>query len=299
MSGVSTARASTAPQPYASDSNRRGAWLQRMRIGDWMYVGFLAAIVVLIAFGPLLAPYSATAFHPLHTLQPPGQKFPFGADEFGRDVFSRIIIGARPTLLLAIAAAALGVLLGSTTGMIAGYTGGALDEILMRAMDVLMSFPGLILAMLMVVMMGPAAVNVIAAIGIVFWPRSARLVRSVVMDLAQREFIAAARSRGESWLFIVARELLPNVLMIIVVDFSLRVTSAILLAASLAYLGVGVSPPTPAWGLMVRDGQQLIELAPWLVIFPCVAIAIVSVGAMLLGERLRRAINLPGGERAR
>jgi ABC-type dipeptide/oligopeptide/nickel transport system permease subunit len=299
MSGVSTAGVSTAPQSHASDSGRRGAWLQRMRIGDWMYVVFLGAVVVLIAFGPLLAPYSATEFHPLHALQAPGQQFPFGADEFGRDVFSRIIVGARPTLLLAIAAAALGVLLGSTTGMIAGYTGGALDEILMRAMDVLMSFPGLILAMLMVVMMGPAAVNVVAAIGIVFWPRSARLVRSVVVDLAQREFIAAARSRGESWLFIVARELLPNVLMIIVVAFSLRVTSAILLAAALAYLGVGVSPPTPAWGLMVRDGQQLIELAPWLVIFPCAAIAIVSIGTMLLGERLRRAINLPGGERAR
>jgi peptide/nickel transport system permease protein len=124
-------------------------------------------------------------------------------------------------------------------------------------------------------------------------------VRSVVVGLAQREFVAAARSRGESWLFIIARELLPNVLMIIVVDFSLRVTAAILLAASLAYLGIGVSPPIPAWGLMVRDGQQFIELAPWLVIVPCVAIAVVSVGAMLLGERLRRSINLPGGERAR
>jgi peptide/nickel transport system permease protein len=235
----------------------------------------------------------------LHPLQPPSQSFPFGTDEFGRDVFSRIIIGARPTLFLAISAAALGVLLGATTGLVAGSAGGVLDEALMRSMDVLMSFPGLILAMLVVVMMGPSAVNVIAAIGVVFWPRSARLVRSVVVDLVQREFIAAARSRGESKLFIITRELLPNVLMIIVVDFSLRVTAAILLAASLAYLGIGVTPPTPAWGLMVRDGQQFIELAPWLVIFPCAAVAIVSVGTMLVGERLRRSIVLPGGERVR
>jgi peptide/nickel transport system permease protein len=249
-----------------------------LRVGDWLHVAFITLVVVVIAFGPLLAPYSATEFHPLHPLQPPSQSFPFGTDEFGRDVFSRIIIGARPTLFLAISAAALGVLLGAMTGLVAGSAGGVLDEALMRTMDVLMSFPGLILAMLVVVMMGPSAVNVIAAIGVVFWPRSAR---------------------GESKLFIITRELLPNVLMIIVVDFSLRVTAAILLAASLAYLGIGVTPPTPAWGLMVRDGQQFIELAPWLVIFPCAAVAIVSIGTMLVGERLRRSIVLPGGERVR
>jgi peptide/nickel transport system permease protein len=287
---------------YASATSERHprlAQLKQLRVGDWLHIAFIILVVVVIAFGPLLAPYSATEFHPMHPLQPPNQSFPFGTDEFGRDVFSRIIIGARPTLFLAISAAALGVLLGATTGLVAGSAGGVLDEALMRSMDVLMSFPGLILAMLVVVMMGPSAVNVIAAIGVVFWPRSARLVRSVVVDLVQREFIAAARSRGESKLFIITRELLPNVLMIIVVDFSLRVTAAILLAASLAYLGIGVTPPTPAWGLMVRDGQQFIELAPWLVIFPCAAVAIVSVGTMLVGERLRRSIVLPGGERVR
>ena len=114
-----------------------------------------------------------------------------------------------------------------------------------------------------------------------------------------REFIESARSRGESRLFILTRELLPNVLMIIVVDFSLRVTSAILLSASLAYLGIGVTPPTPAWGLMVRDGQQFIELAWWLPVFPSLAIAVVSVGTVLVGERLRRSIAMPGGDRAR
>jgi len=124
-------------------------------------------------------------------------------------------------------------------------------------------------------------------------------VRSVVVDLAKREFVEAARSRGESARFIILRELLPNVLMIIVVDFSLRVTAAILLAASLAYLGIGVTPPTPAWGLMVRDGQQFIELAPGLVIYPCVAIAVASIGAMLIGEWMRRTVAIPGGERAR
>jgi peptide/nickel transport system permease protein len=225
--------------------------------------------------------------------------FPFGTDEFGRDVFSRVIIGTAPTLLLALTAAAVGVLLGTTTGLAAGYLAGPVDETVMRGMDALMSFPGLILAMLVIVMLGPAATNVVAAIALVFWPRSARLVRSLVVDLARREFIEAARSRGETRIFILFRELLPNVLALVVVDFSLRVTAGILLAASLAYLGIGVTPPTPAWGLMVKDGQPLIEIAPWLVIFPCAAIAIVSIGTVLVGERLRHAFAMPGARDAR
>jgi peptide/nickel transport system permease protein len=260
---------------------------------------FIAGVAMLIIFGPSIAPYSATEFHSDAMLLPPGGKFLFGTDEFGRDLFSRLIIGTRPTLLLALISAALGVALGAITGLVAGYLGGRTDEWLMRAMDTLISFPGLILAMLVIVMLGPRPFNIVVAIGMVFWPRSARLVRSVVMDLARREFIEAARSRGESAWFILLRELLPNVLMIIVVAFGLRVTSAILLAASLAYLGIGVTPPTPAWGLMVRDGQQFIELAPWLIIFPCAAIAIASVGSVLVGEWLRRSVAIPGSERAR
>ena len=272
---------------------------RRPGIGDIACVGFLLLVVILIAFGGQIAPRDPLAFDPLHSLEAPSAAFPFGTDEFGRDVFSRIIAGAQPTLLVAIAAAALGVLFGTATGLVAGYLGGGVDEMIMRVMDTLMSVPGLILAMLVVVMLGPAPTNVIAAIGLVFWPRSARLVRSVVLDLTTREFIDSARSRGESRLFILTRELLPNVLMIIVVDFSLRVTSAILLSASLAYLGIGVTPPTPAWGLMVRDGQQFIELAWWLPVFPSLAIAVVSVGTVLVGERLRRSIAMPGGDRAR
>ena len=271
----------------------------RLGAGDFACLAFSALVVGLIAFGAMIAPHSATAFDPLHALQPPSAEFLFGTDEFGRDVFSRVLAGAQPTLLLALAAAACGVVLGAVTGLVAGYQAGAVDEIVMRGMDALMSFPALILAMLVIVMLGPAPVNVVSAIALVFWPRSARLVRSVVVDLAGREFIDAARSRGETTGFILLREVLPNVMPIIVVDFSLRVTAGILLAAALAYLGIGVNPPIPAWGLMVRDGQQFIELAPWLVVFPCAAIAAVSVGAVLVGERLRHALALPGGRTAR
>jgi peptide/nickel transport system permease protein len=271
----------------------------RFQFGSAASLVFTLLVVGLIACGTMIAPHSATEFDPLHALQPPSAAFPFGTDEFGRDVFSRVLAGAQPTLLLALAAAAAGVFLGTVTGLVAGYRAGVVDEVIMRAMDALMSFPGLILAMLVIVMLGPAAINVVTAIALVFWPRSARLVRSVVVDLTGREFIDAARSRGESTVFILVREVLPNVLPIIVVDFSLRVTGGILLAAALAYLGIGVNPPIPAWGLMVRDGQQYIELAPWLVIFPCVAIAIVSVGTVLVGERLRHRLALPDGRAVR
>ena len=169
----------------------------------------------------------------------------------------------------------------------------------MRFMDALMSFPALILSMLVVVMLGANPVNVVVALGIVFWPRSARLVRSVAVELARRDFVDAARSRGEGWLYLLGRELLPNVQMIVVVDLSLRITYGVLLAASLAYLGIGVAPPTPAWGLMVRDGQQFIEIAPWIVVFPCLAVALTAIGTMIVGERLRRGVTLPGGERLR
>ncbi len=269
----------------------------RLSAGDIAAIGFIAALLILLILGPMLAPFSPTAFDAAHALEPPDGTFLFGTDEFGRDVFSRVLCGARPTLLLALASAGAGVILGALTGLIAGYAAGTTDEVLMRLMDALMSFPALILAMLVVVMLGSDPVNVVLALAVVFWPRSARLVRSAVMELARREFIDAARSRGESRPYILWRELLPNVRMIIVVDFSLRITYGVLLSASLAYLGIGVAPPTPAWGLMVHDGQQFLEIAPWLVIFPCLAVALTAMGTLLAGERLRRAVALPGGGR--
>ncbi len=271
----------------------------RLSAGDIAAIGFIAVLLILLISGPMLAPFSPTAFDAAHALEPPDGTFLFGTDEFGRDVFSRVLCGARPTLLLALASAGAGVILGTLTGLIAGYAAGTTDEVLMRLMDALMSFPALILAMLVVVMLGSDPVNVVLALAVVFWPRSARLVRSAVMELARREFIDAARSRGESRPYILWRELLPNVRMIIVVDFSLRITYGVLLSASLAYLGIGVAPPTPAWGLMVHDGQQFLEIAPWLVIFPCLAVALTAMGTLLAGERLRRTVALPGGGRPR
>jgi len=251
--------------------------------------------VILVVFLMLLvpgwiAPGSPTEFDPMASLIPPGGDYLLGTDEFGRDVYTRIVHGARPTLIVAFAGAVVGVILGTLTGMLAGYAGGRVDETLMRFMDALMSFPTLILATLIVVMLGSNPVNVVAALAVVFWPRSARIVRAVAMDVARRAFIEAAWVRGESHLFILFRELLPSVMNVAVIDLSLRITYATMLSASLSYLGVGVHPPTPAWGLMVKEGQQFIQFASWLVVVPCTTIAIVAVTCVLLGERLRELL---------
>lgn len=264
-----------------------GARVIRALAKNRLSVLILAIFAVILAFGPQLAPFSPYEFHPMDGLQPPSATYLFGTDEYGRDVFSRVLAGARPTLVVAILSASIGVALGTVTGLISGYFAKGTDEAIMRVMDGLMSFPALILAMLVVVMLGSHEINVVIALSIVFWPRSTRLVRSVVIELARHEFVEAARSRGESTAFILGRELLPNVLPFIIVDFSLRFTYGIMLAASLAYLGIGVTAPTPAWGLMVRDGQHFLEFAPWLVIFPCLAVVVAAVSMLVLGERLR------------
>lgn len=263
-------------------------------LGHRFTVFILILFTVLVLFGEKTAPYSAYSFDSSAMLVPPTWDHIFGTDEYGRDVFSRVLTGARPTLVVALLSAVLGVFLGTATGLVTGYAGGVVDETIMRIMDAVMSFPALILAMLVVVMLGGSSTNLVIALGIVFWPRSARLVRSVTLELASREFVESAMSRGEHWVSILVREILPNVRMIIILDFSLRFTYGILLSASLAYLGIGVTAPTPAWGLMVKDGQQFIEIAPWLIVFPCLAVTLTAIVMLALGEKLRRRVNLSG-----
>jgi peptide/nickel transport system permease protein len=268
---------------------------RRLTRGDMLALAFITVVVIDPLALPWLAPYSATDFHPQDILQPPGGRYLFGTDEFGRDLFSRILWGARPTLLLALASAGFGTVLGTLTGLVCGYRRGVVDEVVMRLLDAVMSFPALILAMLVVTMLGGSTLCLVLAIGLVFWPRSARLIRSVAMDLAQRDYIEAARSRGEGAGYILFRELLPNLWPVVIVDFSLRVSYGILLAASLAYLGIGVARPEPAWGLLVQDSQQFIQFAPWLAIFPCLTIALTALATILVGDRLRLRLA-PGVE---
>jgi peptide/nickel transport system permease protein len=254
-------------------------------------LALLTLHLLLVAVGPSLAPNVPTALNLRHTLEAPSTAFPMGTDNNGRDVLSRVMAGARSIVLLSVVSTALAMGLGILLGLIAGYLGGWKDEVTMRGMDVLMSFPALLLAMLVLTTLGPADANVILATALVFTPRVARVVRSVVLDLRTREFVDAARLRGESTAYIWLREIIPNASPVILVETGIRLSYAIVLIASLGFLGLGVQPPTPDWGLMVSDGRKYIYQAWWMVFFPSVAIASLVIAVNLFKDRLEQVLN--------
>lgn len=266
------------------------AWVRRLATSPTTLfgAGLLVIYLALALIGPLLAPYPDTEFHLADKLQGPSAAYLFGTDQYGRDILSRILVGTRGILILATSASGLGLLLGVAVGTVAAYYGGRIDEALMRLMDALMSFPSLLMAMLILAMAEPSLRNIILGIAIVFTPRVARVVRSVVLGLKSREYVEAARLRGESGPYIMVREILPNALGPIIVEGAIRVSYAVLLGASLGFLGLGVQPPAPDWGLMVSEARSFILIAPWMVLFPSLAVAGLVVGANLFSDGLGR-----------
>lgn len=271
--------------------------MRALRSSPDMIVGALLLLIhlILVAVGPFYTPYPFTEFHMADVLKPPSWQYWFGTDNFGRDVFSRVVYGAHGTLLLSASATALGVGLGVAIGMTVGYRGGRWDEVVMRFMDGLLSFPSLLLAMLIMSSLGPSRVNVVIAIMIVFVPRSTRILRSVTLGLKNLEFVEAAKVRGESAFYVITRELLPNALGPIVVEFAIRLSFAILLSTSLGFIGIGVQPPEPDWGLMVSEGRQFLQTAPWLMLFPALAISTAVIGANLFGDGIGTRLAYRGG----
>lgn len=256
-------------------------------------LGMIGLIIILLwvfiaILGPIIAPYSPTAYHPQDRFKGPSLKYPFGTDRFGRDMFSRVLLGSRSVLILASSATALSLLLGSSIGLITGFLGGLVDEIVMRFMDILMSFPALLFAMLILGIFGASSFGVIVVIGLVYAPRIARVARSAVLEVKQREFIEAAKVRGESKLYIMFIELLPNIWGPLGVEASVRFGYAIFLSASLGFLGLGVQPPTPDWGLLMKEAQQYISWAPWMAVFPALAIASLVVAVNFLADAIRK-----------
>ncbi len=270
--------------------------LSRLKASPDIFFGALLLLMhlTLVVLGPYITPYPFTEFHMTDALQPPSSNYWFGTDQFGRDVLSRIIYGAHGTLLLSALATALGVGMGIVIGMTVGYHGGKLDEIVMRIMDGLLSFPSLLLAMMILATLGPARINVIIAIMIVFVPRTTRVLRSVTLDLKTLEFVEAAKVRGESTFFIITRELLPIAWGPIIVESAIRFSFAILLSTSLGFIGIGVQPPEPDWGLMVNEGRSFLQIAPWLAIFPALAISSAVIGANLFGDGIGNLLAYRG-----
>ena len=255
----------------------------------------VVSFFLLLAFiGPYLAPYHYAAQNLADKLQPPSGKHFFGTDQFGRDIFSRILVGSRGVFIVAGSGSGLAVFFGSIVGLVSGYRGGIVDEIVMRLLDVILSIPPLLLAMVILFSLGPSKLNVIIVVSFLYIPLVARVVRSVVLDLKTRQFVEAAKLRGESSAYILVKEILPNVLPYLAVEGSMRFSYAIFLVASLGFLGLGVQPPAPDWGLMVGEARNWFQQAGWILYFPAGTIALLVVGVGFLSDGLRNML-LPGG----
>jgi peptide/nickel transport system permease protein len=247
----------------------------------------LSVVVIAAIFAPVLSPRDPLLMNPAQLLDPPSPGHWLGTDEFGRDILSRVIWGARISLYVGVIAVSIALLAGVSLGLLSGYYGGLLDELIARVLDVVFAFPSILLALGIVGALGPGLTNTMIAIGIVYTPVYARLTRGTTLSIREREFVAAAAACGANDLRILRSHILPNVAAPLIVQTSLSLSLAILAEASLSFLGLGTQPPDPSWGTMVNTGQRLIELSPWPVIFPGFAIIVAVLGFNLLGDGIR------------
>lgn len=251
----------------------------------------VTAVIALAIAAPWIAPYPYDEMQIMTRLKPPSLAHWFGTDDFGRDVLSRTLIGARLSLLMGLGATAFCLVVGVPIGLYAGYHRGRASELVMRTMDVLLSFPPILLGLLVLSVTTPALWKTILAVGIVYVPPIVRITRGVTLELAQEEFVLAARARGDGPLYILLREILPNAWPPIAVEASLRVTFAILLGAALSFLGMGAQPPSSDWGLMISEARAFVERAPWIALAPGLAMCVTVIGVNLLGDGLREVLD--------
>ena len=287
---------STAVAPAITGKREERRWLIFARqVLETRLVGTgltVSAIVILCAlFADLIAPYDPTVQDYLVLTMPPSIEHPLGTDDLGRDVLSRIIYGSRVSLQVGIIAVGIAVTFGVTLGLISGYVGGLVDDVIMRFSDSVQAFPALILALAITAALGPSIGNAMIAIGFVSTPGFARLTRGQTLSMRERDFVSAARVLGVSPLKIMFGHIWPNVTAPIIVQATLMMASAIVTEASLSFLGVGVKPPTPSWGAMLRTGSQYLEVAPWIAIAPGVAIFVTVLAFNFVGDGLRRALD--------
>lgn len=258
---------------------------------SWIGLGLFLFVVILALAAPWVAPHDPLRQSLLHRLRPPSETFWLGTDVYGRDILSRLIWGARISLMIGLFAIGSAMIIGSLIGIIAGYYGGRLDIVLMQAMDVLLAFPSLILGLIVVAMLGPTVTNLVIAISLTAIPPFARIARAPTITIKEREFVEAGRSLGYSDARLMFGHILPNIMPEILVMGSLWLATAIRVEASLAFIGLGVSPPTATWGGMIREGFENILDSMYLAVFPGIAILIVVFALNLLGDGLRDAID--------
>ncbi len=274
-------------------AEKKPLWLEsflsnRLAVLGLAIVGSLAVVAL---FAPFIAPYDPQAIDTYHILEPPSPEHILGTDGLGRDCLSRLIFGAKISLLVGFVAVGIATVVGTILGALAGYYGSWVDGIIMRFVDIMLCFPTIFLIMAVIAFLEPSIWNIMAVIGLTGWMGVARLVRAEFLSLRKRDFVLASRISGASDLRIVFFHILPNALAPILVSATLGVGSAILTESALSFLGIGVQPPTPSWGNMLTEGKDNLEIAWWLSVFPGLAILITVLGYNLLGEGLRDALD--------
>lgn len=276
-----------------SQNERVRAFVRKFRNNTKAMIGLtiVLSLFLVAAFAPFIAPYGMNDTDIQDRTQGPSIEHPFGTDDLGRDVFSRVVLGSRISLQVGLGAISAAIVVGSISGVVAGYAGGLLDEVLMRVMDAAMAFPPVLLALTLLVVLGPELRNVIVALAFVYTPYIARVSRSAALSERNEAYVESAVARGESDARIVFSEVFPNCLAPILVQGSLNVSFAILAEASLSFLGLGAQPPRPSWGLMIDTGRGFMQTAPWMLLFPALAIGIAVVGFNMLGDGLRDVLD--------
>jgi peptide/nickel transport system permease protein len=244
-------------------------------------------LILLALFAPVVTVHSPYDVALGPSLAPPGTGFIFGTDKLGRDLFARIVYGARTTLLVSIPSVVLALVFGGIIGSASGYFGGWVDQVTMRIMDVLLAFPGLLFALVVVALLGPSIPNLIITIAIVYTPSMSRIVRAPILAVKELDYVSAARAIGMTDYRIVGKYILPNVASPIIVEATLNTSRAIIIESALSYLGLGAPPPSPSWGEMLSSSRQFITSAPWNSLFPGLAIVYATTAFVLVGNGLR------------
>ncbi len=272
---------------------QKGRGLHQLKKNRLAMVGLflIGCLLVLAAVGPLVSPYSPLVPDPINRLKGPSGRHLFGTDSLGRDILSRVIYGSRISIIIGLIAVSISLVPGTLLGLLSGFYGKKVDEPVMRFMDIMLAFPAILLAIFITAILGPSLLNTMIAVGIVYIPHYARIVRSSVLALKEQEYVQAVRSIGGTNFRIIALHILPNTIPPIIVYGTLGMGTAVLQAAALGFLGLGAQPPTPEWGAMLSEGRQYIQLAPHVAAFPGLAIFILVLGFNLFGDGLRDLLD--------
>lgn len=252
----------------------------------------ISCFVLMAIFGPLLAPYKPLVQDLTNRFLPPSAEHPFGTDQLGRDIFSRVLYGSRISLVMGVVVTSILFIIGTTLGLVAGYFGGRVDELLMRLTDMFLAFPSLILAMAVAAALGPGLFNTMVTIAFVAWPRYARLARACCLQVKEETYIEAAKAMGMSHGLILFTQILPMILSPLIVQATINLGGVILTAAGLGFLGLGAQPPEPEWGLMISEGRRFISNQWWVSGVPGIMILLVVLGFNLIGDSLRDVMDV-------